>query len=105
MHIAGSPQTPALGAAMSAAVAAGRAAGGHDSFDAAQSRMTTLKAEAFAPDPDAHAVYDALYGIYRELHDTFGGQSRPSADLGSLMKRLLAVRERAVVRSVQVANA
>jgi L-ribulokinase len=96
MHIAGSSQTPALGAAISAAVAAGAAAGGHEGFDAAQLRMTSLKPSAFLPDPARTAVYDELYAIYRELHDAFGGVSPASATLGDLMKRLLAVRDRVV---------
>jgi uncharacterized protein YjfI (DUF2170 family) len=33
--------------------------------------------------------------MYRELHDTFGAMS-PTADLASLMKRLLALREKVV---------
>jgi L-ribulokinase len=89
MLIAGSPQTPALGSAISAAVAAGR----HKSFEEAQARMTSLKEKRFTPDPAAHAVYDELYGLYRELHDTFGGVPGAKADLGTLMKRLLAIRE------------
>jgi hypothetical protein len=32
--------------------------------------------------------------MYRELHDTFGGVAGARADLATLMKRLLAVRER-----------
>src|SRR5262245_20467266 len=47
MLVAGSPQTPALGSAISAAVAAGR----HASFEAAQSRMTSLKDQQYKPDP------------------------------------------------------
>ena len=90
MLVAGSPQTPALGSAISAAVAAGT----HPTFEAAQSRMTSLKEKRYTPDPAAHAVYDVLYGMYRELHDTFGGVAGARADLGSIMKRLLAVRER-----------
>src|SRR5215471_1653412 len=90
MLIAGSPQTPALGSAISAAVAAGR----HASFEEAQARMTSLKEKRFTPDPAAHAVYDELYGLYRELHDSFGGVPGARAELGTLMKRLLAVRER-----------
>src|SRR5438094_8684397 len=43
MLIAGSPQTPALGAAVSAAVTAGAREGGYDKWDDAQDRMTTLK--------------------------------------------------------------
>ncbi|HVO35383.1 MAG TPA: FGGY-family carbohydrate kinase, partial [Gemmatimonadales bacterium] len=91
MLIAGSSQTTALGAAISAAVAAGR----YPSFEAAQERMTWLDAQRFTPKPDARAVYDELYGMYRELHDTFGAMSA-KADLATLMKRLLALRERVV---------
>jgi len=94
MLIAGSPQTPALGAAISAAVAAGAAGGGYASFEDAQAKMTALKTKRFAPDPRARAVYDELYGLYRELHDTFGGVPGARADLATLMKRLLAIRER-----------
>jgi L-ribulokinase len=97
MLIAGSPQTPALGAAISAAVTAGAAAGGYDSWTDAQDRMTTLKAKRFEPRPDAKVVYDELYAIYRELHDAFGGVAGARTDLGSLMKRLLALKENTVV--------
>jgi L-ribulokinase len=90
MLVAGSPQTPALGSAISAAVAAGI----YSSFEEAQSRMTSLKEKTFTPDPEAKAVYDELYRMYRELHDTFGGVAGAKADLATLMKRLLAVRDR-----------
>ncbi len=95
MLIAGSPQTPALGSAVSAAVTAGSAAGGYDSWHDAQNRMTTLKAKRFEPQPHARVVYDELYDIYRELHDTFGGVPGARADLATLMKRLLAIKARA----------
>ncbi len=98
MLIAGSPQTPALGAAIAAAVAAGSAAGGYDAFEPAQQRMTSLKEQRFTPDGEAHRVYDELYALYRQLHDAFGGVSG-AADFGSLMKRLLAIRERQVARA------
>jgi L-ribulokinase len=94
MRTAGSPQTPALGAAIAAAVAAGAAAGGHDGFAEAQRRMTSLGARTFTPRAEARAVYDELYGMYRELHDAFGAVPGARADLGSVMKRLLALRER-----------
>jgi L-ribulokinase len=99
MLVAGSPQTPALGAAISAAVAAGTAAGGHASFEEAQARMTTIGDRRFDPDAATRAVYDELYAIYRELHDCFGGVAGARTDFGSLMKRLLRVRERAVERA------
>ena len=34
--------------------------------------MTSVKEKRFVPDPAAHAVYNELYEIYRELHDEFG---------------------------------
>ena len=105
MLIAGSPQTPALGSAVSASVTAGAQAGGYATWTEAQDRMTTIKEKRFDPRPDARRVYDALYGIYRELHDAFGLPAEASAkvggvadarpDLASLMKRLLAVKEEA----------
>ena len=101
MLIAGSPQTPALGSAVAAAVTAGSGAGGYDSWTDAQERMTTLKEKRFSPQASARAVYNELYGIYRELHDAFGG--RATADLGTLMKRLLDVKERAVAATVSPA--
>ena len=109
MLIAGSPQTPALGAAVSAAVTAGKTAGGYDSWTDAQDRMTTLKEKRFEPAPEAKKTYEELYGIYRELHDAFGlpataealagnpaEASAKTGDLASIMKRLLALKERTV---------
>ena len=104
MLVSGSPQTPALGSAIAAAVAAGVAAGGYGTFEAAQARMAAPEARRYDPAPAARAVYNDLYGIYRELHDTFGGVPGATADLPTLMKRLLAVRER-VVAAVPVAEA
>jgi L-ribulokinase len=95
MLIAGSSQTPALGAAIAAAVTAGSRQGGYDDFPTAQQHMTRLADARYLPSPRAVRVYDALYGLYRELHDTFGGVPDARADLPTLMKRLLAIRERA----------
>jgi L-ribulokinase len=99
MLIAGSPQTPALGAAIAAAVAAGKDAGGYDRFEEAQGRMTSLKEKRFEPDPAARAVYDELYRSYRVLHDGFGGVAGAGTDFGGIMKRLLAIREREAARA------
>jgi len=90
MLIAGSPQTPALGSAISAAIAAGAINGGYDDWHEAQDRMTSLKDKRFEPDPDARRVYDALYRIYRTLHDGFGGVN-PAARCGTVMKDLLDI--------------
>src|SRR5262245_56536432 len=98
MLIAGSPQAPALGAALSAAVTAGRGAGGYDDWSAAQRAMTSVKAKRFDPDPASHAVYDRLFALYTTLHDSFGGISK-GADLGSIMKSLLDIRDGAAGRT------
>jgi L-ribulokinase len=94
MLIAGSAQTQAIGAAISASVTAGEEARGYASFEAAQEAMTFIKDKRFVPNPAAHGIYDELYGIYRELHDGFGGVSEARTDFPSLMKRLLALRSR-----------
>jgi L-ribulokinase len=96
MLIAGSPQTPALGAAVAAAVTAGAEAGGYASWTEAQDRMTSLKEKRFLPRPAATKIYDQLYAIYRELHDAFGGVPGARSDLPSIMKRLLAIKESAI---------
>ena len=83
-----------MGSAISAAVAASV----HPSFEAAQESMTTLKEVFYTPNPAAGRVYDELYGVYRELHDSFGGVRGAKADFPTLMKRLLAIRERETAR-------
>jgi len=93
MLIAGSPQTPALGSALAAAVTAGSGRGGYDSWTDAQDRMTSIKEKQFDPRAEAKQVYDQLYLIYRELHDSFGGVAGSHADLPSVMKRLLTIKE------------
>jgi L-ribulokinase len=95
MLISDSPQTPALGAAIAAAVAAGSAGGGYNRFEDAQAGMAAGAARTFAPDPSAGRVYDELYRLYRELHDVFGGVAGAAPPLGSFMKRLLGIRDRA----------
>jgi L-ribulokinase len=95
MLLAGSTQTPALGASIAAAVTAGSKVGGYDDFETAQGKMTKLADTRYLPDPKARRVYDELYGLYRELHDSFGGMPDARADFPTLMKRLLAIRERA----------
>jgi L-ribulokinase len=91
MQLARSAQSCALGSAIAAAVAAGRAKGGYDTFAEAQGAMCGVKAEEFAPRQENVAVYDDLYALYTALHDAFGGVNR-ATDLADLMKRLLAIK-------------
>ncbi|MDE2111137.1 MAG: ribulokinase [Alphaproteobacteria bacterium] len=89
MKVSRSAQTPALGAAIAAAVVA-RA---HPDFATAQKAMTGLKPGVFTPDPQAHAVYRQIYGIYRALHDAFGTKAW-QGNLCDVMKTLIDIRNR-----------
>jgi L-ribulokinase len=66
--IAGSAQGPALGAAIHAAVAAGR----HPDVPTAAEAMGSLIPDAYLPDEERSRVYDALFAEYLHLHDHFG---------------------------------
>jgi len=87
MRLSRSSQSCALGAAIAAAVVAGA----HPDFQTAQAAMTGLKELTYRPIPENQAVYQQLHALYRELHDSFGGVSK-SADLGHVMKDLLALK-------------
>lgn len=91
MRVAGSAQACALGSAVVAAVLAGPDRGGHASFPTAQAAMTSLKPVVYSPNPTSQAVYEQLYALYLDLHDSFGGP-RPGLDLTKLMKKLIAIK-------------
>jgi L-ribulokinase len=86
IKVADSKHTPAVGAAMFGAVAAGSANGGYDSIVDAARRMARVKDETFRPIPENVAVYEKLYEEYTRLHDYFG---RGGNDV---MKRLKAIK-------------
>jgi L-ribulokinase len=90
MLVAGSSQACALGAAISAAVLAGA----HPDFATAQKKMTRLKKVSYKPKAANRKVYNQLYDLYRQLHDSFGGVNK-SADLSNVMKDLLAIKSAA----------
>jgi L-ribulokinase len=54
--------------------------------------MTSIKPEHYEPIAANRAVYDRLYALYRDLHDSFGGLSK-SADLSRVMKSLLEIKD------------
>jgi L-ribulokinase len=87
--VAASSQTPALGAAMFAAVAAGPELGGHASIVHASERMAHLAPRVFRPVDAHHAVYSELYREYLRLHDLLG------RDDESVMKTLRRIRRTA----------
>lgn len=84
LQLAGSSQSPALGSAMHAAVAAGV----YPDINAAAGNMGKLKDEVVTPIPANQAIYDELYAEYKTLYDYFG---RGANDV---MKRLKRLRNR-----------
>lgn len=89
IKVAASKQTPALGAAMYASVAAGEAAGGYSTIFVAAEKMARLQEKSFKPDAERADVYETIYREYSKLHDYFGkGENR-------VMKTLRGVRDKA----------
>lgn len=92
MKISRSDQTCALGAAIFGAISAGAVESGYDSVADAQRALCRLREKSYQPNPENHARYARLYGLYRQLHDAFGTQQW-SGRLSHVMKELLALRE------------
>ncbi len=89
IRISSSPQAPALGSAMFAAVAAGAEAGGFDNIVEAAKVMAKVKEYVYKPIPENVAVYDKLFAEYKLLHDYFGRGEN------NVMKRLKQIKNEA----------
>jgi L-ribulokinase len=84
-----SPQAPAVGSAMHAAVAAGVEAGGYPDIATAARHMGGLREDKYVPIPEHARAYERLYSEYKTLYDYFGrGENE-------VMKRLRALRREA----------
>ena len=53
--------------------------------------MVPKHLRSYRPIAKNKKTYDQLYALYRQLHDSLGGRN-PSADLGRVMKDLLALK-------------
>lgn len=82
-------QTPAIGAAMFAAVAAGKENGGFDTIEEASEKMAKLREETVKPISENVEKYQAIYEEYKILHDYFG------TGVNDVMKRLKAIKNSA----------
>jgi L-ribulokinase len=83
-----------LGSAIAGAVVAGRAAGGYESFAAAQAKMCGVKKNTFKPIAANCRVYQQLYKLYKQLHDAFGINNW-NGNLANVMKELLTIKDKA----------
>lgn len=89
IKIGASPQAPALGAAIFAAVAAGKERGGYDGIYTAANVMGKIKDFSYTPAKENVPVYEKLYEEYKKLHDYFGRGEN------TVMKRLKKIKENA----------
>ena len=75
---------PALGSAIFAAVAAGKAAGGYDTMAEAIQAMKSKRMKYYFPDSASASVYNRLYEHYCTLYELFGH--------GNIMRDLTKLR-------------
>ena len=83
---------PARGAALFGAVAAGKAAGGFGDITDAIEALAPAAGAVYEPDSQAVSIYEDVYRLYRELHDSLG---REHVELLHGLKR---IRERVAAR-------
>ncbi len=91
MKVSRSDQTPALGAAIFGAIAAGKNSGGYDSVEEARESMIGIK-EVYEPNEANHQTYSKIYSLYKKLHDAFG-TNEWEGNLFDVMKKLLDIKE------------
>lgn len=84
LRVSGTAQGPALGTAISAAVAAGV----YPDHASAMEKMCHLSEIVYRPNPKNTPIYDELYEKYRTLHNYFGrGGNTVMEELKALLER------------------
>jgi len=89
VFIGSSDQSPALGAAMFGAVAAGSVKGGYDTILEATNKMGKVEEKTYKPIPANVNSYKELYKEFKLLHDYFGRGEN------NVMKRLKLIKSNA----------
>jgi len=89
--VSDSDQACAVGGAVFAAVVAGPTAGGYADVGQAQRAICRANGMVYHPIPAHVAVYERLFKLYSELHDSFG-IAGTSFDHAGVMKELMAIR-------------
>jgi L-ribulokinase len=88
MKVSSSEQTPALGAAIFGAVAAGE----FDNVETAQGKITGT-GKTYNPIQENNLIYKEIYALYKSLHDGFGVKGN-NENMFHIMKDLLDIRDR-----------
>lgn len=84
-------QAPAIGAAMFAAVAAGKEAGGFTTIEEAAANIARIQDKKVIPIPQNMERYELIYQEYMKLHDYFG---RGENDVMKRLKKLKATSKK-----------
>ena len=91
MKIAAIDETVALGSALMGAHVAYKAEGKDISYNNLQDKSCEMLDKVYNPQPDNAIVYEKLYQIYLQLHDSFGVKGT-AIDLYSVMKDLIEIK-------------
>jgi len=95
IKVADTPYISALGAAIYAAVAAGKQRGGYDTVQEASNKMARLSSKTIIPNNNDKKTYNRLYSEYTLLHDYFGyGHNNAMKRLKNLRTSILEKKNR-----------
>lgn len=87
LKVAKSNQTCALGAAIFGIIAAGREKSGYEKIEDIQKKICGIK-KVYTPGRENVSKYKDIFGLYKQLHDTFGTKKQ-EYNLFNVMKELL----------------
>ncbi|MCD8140654.1 MAG: ribulokinase [Planctomycetaceae bacterium] len=88
LYISRNSETCALGGAIAAAVITGAYPG----FETAIERMTGVLDLVYRPIPEHVAIYERIYALYRQMHDSFCSSGNVG-DLSRVMKDLMDIKD------------
>lgn len=88
VSVPASPQVPARGSALFGAVAAGAEAGGFASVREAATALRPGTARTYRPSPASVSTYEAVYAVWKGLHDMLGRSERDWLHELKRLKRL-----------------
>ena len=86
LKIAASDQAAALGSAVYAAIAAGKKAGGYDTYSEAVQHMSKVRENYYVPQEKYVEIYKKMYSIYCQFGDMMGQDGRHLFDELAVLK-------------------
>jgi L-ribulokinase len=90
VHVVSVPHTCAMGAAVLAAVAAGKEQGGWNSINEAIQKMIHYDNEVYKPIPENQTIYHQIFEVYDGLHYEFAQKNSPVKALLAIQRNLAA---------------